>query len=554
MTDDALKTSGVSRRAVLRNLAAGGGLMLLNRVGQAAAPAATGTAGPVATLTSGKVRGYINNGISVFKGIPYGEDTAKYRFKAPVPVARWEGIKEALEFGYMPAQAGNSSGGAGGDTFFPPAKRGTKGATASEDCLNLNVWTPQLRDGKKRPVMVYFHGGAYNGGSVNLDLYDGTRLCQRGDVVVVTVNGRLNGFGFLYLADLCGAAYAESGNVGMLDLVLALQWVRDNIAGFGGDPANVLIFGQSGGGAKCATLMGMPAAKGLFHRVITMSGQQITGRTREHANDTAKTVLANLNIAAKDIDKINALTMAQINAGLRGGNWTPVVDGKVLPRDPFAPDASPLSANIPMMMGNTRDETTTLIGGSNEALFTLTWDTVAARIGTSVQQYLGDLKPDDIVAQYRKLYPDYSPSDVFFAATTAARSWKSMLVEVEARAKQNVAPLFVYELDWRTPVDGGKWRAGHTLDIPLAFDNQALGVSMIGNGAEAQKMCDIVADTYIAFARNGNPDNGLIPHWPRYDLPKRSTLVFNLKPAVVDDARGDERRIFEKIAYVQPGT
>jgi para-nitrobenzyl esterase len=403
----------------------------------------------------------------------------------------------------------------GGSGFFPVPKAATKGATASEDCLNLNIWTPGL-DAKKRPVMVYFHGGAYNNGSVNVDLYDGVRLCKRGDVVVVKVNGRLNGFGFLYLADLCGKNYADSGNVGMLDLILALRWVHDNIAAFGGDPGCVTIFGQSGGGAKCSTLMAMPAAKGLFHRVITMSGQQITGRTREHANVTAKAVLEKWKIKPEEIGKVDAMTMAQVMEGLRGGEWTPVVDGVNLPQDPFGEEASPVSAEIPMMKGNTREETASLIGGGNEALNTLTWEQLPGQIDTSVRQYLGGLLSDDVVRKYRELYPDYSASDVFFAVTTAARSWKSMLVEVESRARQGKGPLYVYQLDWRTPVDGGKWRACHTLDIPLAFDNVGYGRRMVGNGPDAQRMADLMSDSFVAFARTGNPSTKEIGTWPVY--------------------------------------
>ena len=220
----------------------------------------------MATTTAGKVSGRVVDGINVFKGIPYGGDTAKRRFMAPVPVAAWSGVKECVEWSTRAPQLTGERAGRGDETvrvgFHLPPDIGPQ----SEDCLHVNVWTPGLRDGKTRPVLFYIHGGAYNNGTVNCDLYDGKRLCQRGDVVVVTVNHRLNAFGYLYLGDLGGKEYADSGNAGMLDIVLALEWVQQNIAEFGRDTSRVLIFGQSGGGAKCATLMAMPAAKGLFHR------------------------------------------------------------------------------------------------------------------------------------------------------------------------------------------------------------------------------------------------------------------------------------------------
>ncbi len=502
-------------------------------------------AGPIATTAAGKVRGFLDHGINVFKGVPYGGDTALRRFQPPVPPEPWTGVRDALTFGPMAPQAG----GRGGADFFPTPPADTP---MSEDCLKLNVWTPALRDGHKRPVLVYFHGGGYSGWSVNVDAYDGVRLCKRGDVVVVTVNHRINGFGYLYLAELSGPEFADSGNVGQLDLILALKWVRDNIAEFGGDPGCVTIFGQSGGGAKCATLMAMPAARGLFHRVLTLSGQQLTGRTREHATADARNVLKNLGLTPERINEIKTLPMERIQEALRGGNWTPVVDGGALPRDPFAPDASPLSKDVPMIIGNTRFETAYFFGRdpSNQ---TITWETLPGKIQQNVKPFIGDLPPEKIVSEYRAWYPDYSPSDIFFASTTAARSWKGMVMESERRAAQS-GPTWVYTLDWRTPVEGGKWRAPHTLDIPLFFDNLAYTPGMTGTGAEAQKMADTMSDSLIAFARTGNPNTPALPNWPRFDLEKRATMLFNVPSRVENDARGQERKLFAPIVYVQPGT
>jgi para-nitrobenzyl esterase len=535
-----MKTRLSSRFAAVALVGAVG----LATLGLPAFAAEESAARPVARTTSGDVRGYVaTNGINAFKGIPYGDDTAKRRFRAPVPPVPWAGVREAVQFASM-----------------APQPAGRRGATApagspavSEDCLHLNVWTPALHDGPRRPVLVYFHGGAYNGGSVNEDLYDGTRLSRRGDVVVVTVNHRLNGFGFLYLAELAGPEFADSGNAGMLDLVLALQWVRDNIREFGGDPGNVTLFGQSGGGAKCATLMAMPAARGLFHRVWTMSGQQLTGRTRAHATETARTFLLNLGLTPNRIGELSSIPRERLVEAMRDGTWVPVTDGGALPRDPFAPDASPLSAEVPMVLGNTHDETRNLIGGASPALFSLSWEALPEAINRNVKQFIGDLTAEKIVEEYRRLYSAYSPSDVFFAATTAARSWKGMVIESERRVQQGRAPTFVYYVNWPSPADGGKWRAPHTIDIPLVFDNVAQSPYTSLAADAAQKVADEMSEALIAFARTGNPATSRLP-WARFELERRPTMIFDTATRVESDPRGAERKLFESAVYLQPGT
>jgi para-nitrobenzyl esterase len=501
--------------------------------------------GPVAKTTYGKVKGYFDNGICVFKGIPYGADTRNRRFLPPIPPEPWIGIKDAVEFGPIAPQPNFRN-----SDFYPIPKN----PKISENCLNLNIWTPALHDGKKRAVMVWFHGGGYDGWTSNIDLYNGVNLCKRGNVVVVTVNHRLNGFGFLYLGKIAGKKYESSGDVGMLDIVLSLKWIKNNIAQFGGNPDNITIFGQSGGGAKCATLMAMPSAKGLFQKVITMSGQQLTGRTKEHANKTALKILEKLNINANNFDEINKIPMKKLIKAFIGNQFAPVTDGVILPHDPFSPAASPLSKEIPMIMGNTHDETTYLIGLRDTSLFNLTWNELPRKIFQYIKPFIGTISPDSIITKYRKLYPSYSPSDVFFAATTAARSWKGMVIESEKRALQNGAATYVYELDWKTPVQKGRLKSPHTLDVPLAFDNIKFGASMTGTGTDAQRMADIISSTFIAFAQTGNPNNKFIPNWPKFNLVKRPTMIFDLTPKVVDDPRGDERKFFENVIYIQPGT
>lgn len=526
---------------------------------------------PVVRTTAGSVRGAVHDGVSVFLGIPYGGDTHGRRFQPAVPPQVWSGVRDALAWGDRAPQLGGNGMTSrarqpkpgGGESYHLPPDEGA----LSEDCLHLNVWTPSpSRHGHaRRPVLLYIHGGAYNSGTVNSVLYDGTRLCQRGDVVVVTVNHRLNAFGFLYLAGVTDdPVYADSGNVGMLDLVLAFRWVKENIAQFGGDPLRVTIFGQSGGGAKCATLMAMPPAHGLFHRVMTMSGQQVTAAPESIATARTKDFLAKLGLSDVAPDKLRAaLDTMQVErleeAARVSSAWLPVVDGRSLPRDPFSPDAPPISNNVPMILGNTHDETRGLIGGGQPALFSLTWDEVAPALQKSVGSYLGDVKPDTIVAKYREWYPQDTPSDVFFAATTALRSWPGQVIEAERRAASPAQQrTWVYEMDWPSPVAGGKFGAPHTVDIPFYFDNLAVAPGMVGAGAEevqrAQPLATAMSGTLIAFGRTGNPNHSGLPQWPAYDLTRRATMIWNTPPRVADDPRGREREFAAQAHYRQPGT
>ncbi|MDR3792556.1 MAG: carboxylesterase family protein [Terracidiphilus sp.] len=503
---------------------------------------------PVASLVSGRVRGALDHGLIVFKGIPYGADTAPHRFMPPLPPTPWTGVRDALDFGPRAPQPTGRGFGNGHGFYLPP-----ESGPVSEDCLHLNVWTPALRDGRRRPVLVYIHGGGYNGWSANSDLYSGVNLCRRGDAVVVTLNHRLNLFGYLYLSGL-SAGFEDSGNAGMLDLVLALQWVRDNIEAFGGDPRRVLIFGQSGGGAKCATLMAMPAAHGLFHRVLTMSGQQLTASRPESATPRAESVLKTLGLTPATINDIRTLPMDRLIQAARASTYFgPVKDGRSLPRDPFAPDAPPISAGVPMILGNTHDETRGFF--PSDEYFSLTWESLPGRI-EQVAQFLGALDRSQIVAQFRSVHPDYSPSNIFFAITTAFRSWRGQVIEAERRAAQPPAQphTWVYELDWFTPIDGGKWRAPHTLDIPLWFDNTALAPGMTGDGPEARSVAAQMSETLLAFASTGNPNHPGLPHWAPYDLKNRPTMSFAAPSRLVSDPRGAERRIVEQVPYTQPGT
>lgn len=494
----------------------------------------------IATTRHGKVRGVIHNSIHTFKGIRYGANTSKRRFMPPLPPNSWRGVVDALDYG-------------------PASPQLRVDERASEDCLFLNVWTPGLRDNAKRPVMFYIHGGAYSSGSGSSPLYDGANLCRRGDVVVVTVNHRLNVFGYLSLGRFGVDDFADSGNVGQLDLVLALEWVRDNIAEFGGDPNNVTVFGQSGGGAKIATLMAMPAARGRFHKAATMSGQQLTASGPLNATKRTLAYLEALKLSPNQIEQLRTLPVERLVEAQRatdpiigkgGLYFGPVLDERTLKRHPFYPDAPPQSKDIPMIIGNTHDETRSLIGRSDPSTFELRWEDLPARLAEHMRV---DIEPSLVVAEYRKLYPHYSPTDVFFSATTASRSWRAAIVEAELRAEQG-SPVFAYQLDWPSPIDGGKWGAFHTHDIPLVFDNIDKPGSMTGTSPDAQMMAAQMSAAFIAFARSGNPNHNGIPKWEPYTLPRRATMVFNNPSKLVDDPRGAERRLFEKVPFIQQGT
>jgi para-nitrobenzyl esterase len=532
--------SQLNRRSFLRTSAfVAGGAAASSLIGMPSFARVLNAESPIATTKSGRVRGYTDSRINVFKGIRYGADTTSRRFMPPAPPEPWLDVREALSYGPASPQTSRASD------------------QTSEDCLFLNVWTPALRDGRKRPVMFYIHGGAYNNGSGSSPLYDGVHLCRRGDVVVVTVNHRLNAFGYLYLARFGGAEFADSGNVGQLDLVLALQWVRENIGEFGGDPNRVMVFGQSGGGAKIATLMATPLAKGLFHRAATMSGQQVTASGPLNATLRTRAVLDALKLPPARAAEIRTLPAAALLEALNARDpvlpfgsisFAPVLDERSLNRHPFYPDAPAQSAHIPMIIGNTHDETRAFLGG-DETNFKLTWEQLPEKLGPNMRV---DIQPEVVVAKYRRLYPRYSPTEVFFAATTAGRSWRGAVIEAEERAKSG-APAFAYQLDWATPKDGGKFGAPHASDIQLVFDNiDKPGATAIG--PKAQSMADEMSETFIAFARTGNPNNRQIPRWEPFTLPRRRTMVFDTPSHLEDDPRGAERRLFAKVPYVQPGT
>lgn len=492
---------------------------------------------PIARTRGGLLRGQTDGGIHVFRGIPYGADTATRRFRRAQREAPWEGVREAFDYGPSAPQP---------DT-----------PDASEDCLRLNLWTPALR-GDARPVLVYVHGGGYATGSGSDPLYDGTRLARRGDVVVISVNHRLGPLGYLHLGGLGGREFASAGNVGQLDLIDALGWIAAHASEFGGDPENITLFGQSGGGAKIATLMAMPGASGLFHRAWTMSGQQVTAAGPRAAARRCALLMQAAGLATDDLRGLLALPPDALVAAAQVADPSPVeamrlylgpvLDGETLPNHPFWPEAPAQSAALPMVIGNTRDETRAFLG-KDPAAHRVGWDELPERLARD--QYV-DLPAPMVIAEYRRLYPDWSPSDIYFAATTAGRSWRGAIEELEARARQG-APTWAYQLDWCSPLDPDL-RAYHTLDIPLVFGNLRHARARTGDGSSARRVARALGDALIAFARNGDPQHPGLPAWPRYSLAHRETLLVDNPCRVARDPRGGERRLYARGVFVQRGT
>jgi para-nitrobenzyl esterase len=507
-----------------------------------AASPLTQAAGPVANTRFGEVRGALEDGISVFKGIPYGAATSgANRFMPPRDPKPWKGVRNALNYGpSCPQLDPPSSGHSVGPTS---AAQG-----ASEDCLVLNVWTPGLNDGRKRPVMVWMHGGGYTLLSGSSPVYDGTRLAKKGDVVLVTLNHRLNLFGYMYLAGLPGGEkFADSGNIGQLDLIAALRWVRDNIEAFGGDPNTVMIFGESGGGGKVATLLAMPAAHGLFQRAAMQSGFGLTALTPEAATNMTRSILDALSLRADrlgpdGLDELQRMPVERLLAALQKVTHGmpfgigPVVDGRSLPRHPFTPDAPETARDVPVLLGYNKTETTFLFPPPGS--FELDWPGLTKQLATA----LPGQDVAKIVDGWRTRHPQATPSDLYFEITTEAGMGLNANTLALRKAEQGGAPAYLYRLEWPTPIDGGRMRSPHSLDVPLVFDNVAKAPALIGTGTEeAQHVADSMSAAWLAFARYGTPNAAGLPSWPAFSAHHRETMIFNVTSRAVNDPLHEER-------------
>jgi para-nitrobenzyl esterase len=498
----------------------------------------------IADTSAGKVRGVAIDGTRVFKGIPYGAPTSgKNRFMPPVKPAAWTGTRDALAFGFTAPQIANTSGTTAAGS---PAQQ-------SEDCLVLNVFTPGLNDGRKRPVMVWLHGGGFSSGSGSGRILDGTSLAQTHDVVVVTLNHRLNVFGYTYLGDAMGSDFALSGSVGLLDLVAALEWVRDNIAGFGGDPDLVTIFGQSGGGRKVATLMSMPSAKGLFRRAIIESGAVLRLTTHEDAVKYTELLLSELGLKEGQVRELQSVPMARLLAAdaavqkkitLRGPGMTansPVVDGKAIPGHPWDPKAPTLSANIPLLIGYARTEETLYDRPTPEKL-----ELDEAGLRERASKRLGE-DPSRVIDAFRKAHPEATPWDLWILIATDHPRGTYSRELAKRKADQRSAPVFAYRYDWETPEGGGHMRSPHTIEIQFVFNNIKIAGPLISKMPEAYALADKTSSAWVAFARTGDPNTPKLPKWPVYSAASRDMMLFNNECRVESDPDRGPRLTMERV-------
>lgn len=513
----------------------------------------TGTAGePIVEIASGKVQGYLEEGVKVFKGIPYGASTAgQGRFRPPQPPKPWAGVKQTIAYGPPTPQGRPSNVPAPPPPppgSPPPLINNSPSGAQSEDSLVLNVWSKDLTG--KKPVMVWLHGGGFSTGSGSSTWYDGVRMAMKQDVVVVTINHRLNVFGYLYLDDISGGAYADSATVGMLDCILALKWVKENIDRFGGDASRVLIFGESGGGRKTSSLMGIVPAQGLFHRCVVQSGSQLRLETKAVANERTWKLLKELGIGEKELHKlhdlpVDALLAASLVAQVGTGQFRPVAGTAAIPAHPFDPGAPAMSANVPMMAGSNRTEMSVFLG-SDPRVINLTEAELQSRVQAAVPAGEGP----GVVDMYRRLYPRAGLQEILYMATTDRGYFLDTTILGERKAaqakSQGSAPVFIYQFYRSTPVQGGRFFTPHASEIPFVFDTLRYSHSIGGEPtAEAQELSDMMCEAWCNFARTGDPNGGSVPKWAAYDGATRPTMMFDEASAggsrVENDPRGEQR-------------
>lgn len=501
---------------------------------------------PIVSTFNGPVRGRTEDGIAVFRGVRYGAPpSGTERFKLSRRPHPWTEPMDAISFGASAMQmpmglADVAEKSPLTDALAPILPSPLDKETESEDCLFLNVWTPGIGDGKKRPVMVWLHGGGFAAGSASWPVYDGAAFARDGDLVIVSLNHRLNVFGFLYLGEIAGPEFVQSGNLGMLDIMLALWWVRDNIANFGGDPGNVTVFGESGGGLKVSTLLGMRSARGIIHKAIIQSGPGIRCLSKEAATAVAKAILSELNLSLPaDLARLRALPAHELVAAAhtvqrheqaagRAFWLAPVMDSLTMAGHPFDPVAASTAAKVPLLIGHTKDEGTFFIAGDPK-FGTFTEDDLQLRASA------GNAKRSGAVLDcLRRAKPHGSATELIADLFTVNWAFSGSVTIAERKAQQE-ACVYAYMLEWETPVLGGSLRATHALDVPLVFGTVEAARPFVGAGVEPHRVSGQMHAAWIAFARGGNPNAAGLPEWPPYDPSRRATMMFNVKSRVADD-------------------
>ncbi|MEO6080323.1 MAG: carboxylesterase family protein, partial [Steroidobacteraceae bacterium] len=494
----------------------------------------------LAETKHGRIRGFDVDGIKCFRGVPYGADTGgKNRFMPPQKVANWSGVRDARDWGHVAPQRISPDPSAYTKYVGWNNYRGGM----SEDCLVVNVWTPAVRDNGKRAVLFIIHGGGYTSGSGNLEALEGQHLAKMANMVVVTVNHRLGALGYMDLSGFCAEGLASSGNVGMMDLVLALQWVRDNIAEFGGNPGSVAITGQSGGGGKCSNLMAIPSAVGLFHRVAIQSGSSLKTGRHEAAQKAAEGLWTKLGVAKGDIGKLRAVPFKDIvdnqtNAG-------PVLDGIVVTRDPFDPDGPAMSANVPMIIGTClEDSAFTVPGNAKEDAELRNW------VQSQLRQANAEQQTDAVLALYRKLHPNKNAFLLRAIMATDRGGRRSAVTQAERKVAQGAASVYMYRWDWPAFGEGAHWGAVHGTDVSPAFANPT--TAMTGNSEGGKRVARQLGSAFAAFAKTGNPNNPNIPTWSPYDPKRRAVMIFGGNTQQVNDPDRELRELWNKLAPARP--
>ncbi len=494
-----------------------------------AATTSAPSGGAVAETNSGKIRGVLHDRVYGFRGVPYGASTeGANRFMPPVKPQPWSGVRDTLNLGQKSAFYGAGE--------IPEVAAMDLHESSGEDCLCLNVWTPALKSGK-RPVMVWLHGGGFAVGSAGYIIYDGANLARKQDVVVVGVNHRLNVLGYLYLAEVGGERFSRSSNVGQLDIIAALEWVRDNIANFGGDPNNVTIFGQSGGGAKVSTLLAMPQAKGLFHRAIFQSGAA-RGAPKDGATKSAQALMAKAQVkTVEELQRVPLDKLFDAAKSIPGAGAGPVVDGNTLPTNPWDPAAPEVSATVPVLCGTVETEVTFFPTTQLEPIDDAT---LHNNIKTALRG-ASDAKVDELIGLYRKGRPGFDNTHLWQVFSSDNGFRLQVLSQAEKKAQQAKGPVYLYYFNWNSPVRQGKLHSFHTLEIPFAFYNHDESKPMTGFGDDRYALADKISTAWATFARTGNPNNKLLPNWAPFTNGERATMVLGNDCKLVNDPNKEER-------------